>query len=209
VAYTVLGGFVVAVCISLPLPQYPGSSDSFQVQLDILDNQGEGEISIQKLTGLHPFADNHGKLYMNEVVLGTAFGVILGPHVLDIFDPRSWTGVTDNLTREIMRVVLGTGLFAIGVELPKKYMAEHAKSLLIMVVPTMAFGWLVSAGESGRSRRENTPLTPASSIHPYPFPQIKFYILPRHCCMLDAYRPNYKRRRYWLVLIVNFSLADH
>jgi sodium/hydrogen antiporter len=84
---------------------------------------------------------------MNEVVLGTALGVVLGPHVLDIFDPRSWTGVTDTLTREVMRIVLGTGLFAIGVELPKRYMAEHAKSLLIMVVPTMAFGWLVSAGK--------------------------------------------------------------
>jgi NhaP-type Na+/H+ or K+/H+ antiporter len=46
-----------------------------------------------------------------------------------------------------MRVVLVTGLFAIGVELPNKYMFDHAKSLLIMVVPTMAFGWLVSAGE--------------------------------------------------------------
>jgi sodium/hydrogen antiporter len=84
---------------------------------------------------------------MNEVVLGTAFGVILGPHVLNIFSPRSWTGVTDILTREIMRIVLGTGLFAIGVELPKKYMAEHARSLLIMVVPTMAFGWLVSGSK--------------------------------------------------------------
>ena len=84
---------------------------------------------------------------MNEVALGTGFGVLLGPHVFGIFDPRSWTGVTDVLTREIMRVVLATGLFAIGVELPKRYMAEHAKSLLIMVVPTMAFGWLVSASE--------------------------------------------------------------
>lgn len=82
---------------------------------------------------------------MNEVVLGTGFGVLLGPHVSGIFDPRSWTGVTDILTREIMRVVLATGLFAIGVELPKRYMAEHARSLLIMVVPTMAFGWFISA----------------------------------------------------------------
>src|SRR5712672_3698058 len=84
---------------------------------------------------------------MNEVVLGTGFGVVLGPHVLDIFDPRSWTDITDVLTREIMRIVLATGLFAIGVELPKRYMADHARSLLIMVVPTMAFGWFVSAGK--------------------------------------------------------------
>jgi NhaP-type Na+/H+ or K+/H+ antiporter len=89
----------------------------------------------------------HGKLYMNEVILGTGFGILLGPHVLGIFDPRSWTQVTDALTREIMRVVLATGLFAIGVELPKRYLADHAKSLLIMVVPTMAFGWFISAGK--------------------------------------------------------------
>jgi len=89
---------------------------------------------------------------MNEVILGTGFGVLLGPHVLGIFEPRSWTHVTDLLTREIMRIVLATGLFAIGVELPKRYMADHAKSLLIMVVPTMAFGWLVSAGEWASAR---------------------------------------------------------
>jgi NhaP-type Na+/H+ or K+/H+ antiporter len=84
---------------------------------------------------------------MNEVVFGVVFGIILGPHVLSIFDPRSWTHITNILTREIMRIVLAIGLFAIGVELPTTYLADHAKSLLIMVVPTMAFGWFVSAGE--------------------------------------------------------------
>ena len=86
---------------------------------------------------------------MNEVVFGVVFGIILGPHVLSIFDPpsRSWTHITNILTREIMRIVLATGLFAIGVELPTTYLADHAKSLLIMVVPTMAFGWFVSASE--------------------------------------------------------------
>ena len=47
-----------------------------------------------------------------------------------------------------MRVVLGTGLFAVGVELPCAYMKEHAISLLVMVVPTMAFGWIVVSGTS-------------------------------------------------------------
>ena len=45
-----------------------------------------------------------------------------------------------------MRVVLAMGLFAIGVELPKTYMADHAKSLLAMIVPTMAIGWVIVAG---------------------------------------------------------------
>ncbi|KAA1472955.1 hypothetical protein DENSPDRAFT_839357 [Dentipellis sp. KUC8613] len=88
------------------------------------------------------------RLYINEVVLGTAFGILMGPHCANIFDPRSWTepANSNKLTLEIMRVVLATGLFAIGVELPQSYMLKHAKSLIVVVVPTMAFGWLVSAG---------------------------------------------------------------
>ncbi|KAL5528415.1 hypothetical protein ACEPAF_7551 [Sanghuangporus sanghuang] len=45
-----------------------------------------------------------------------------------------------------MRVILATGLFAIGVELPKAYLAEHVRSLLVLFVPTMAFGWFIVAG---------------------------------------------------------------
>ncbi|KAL5485191.1 hypothetical protein ACEPAI_7833 [Sanghuangporus weigelae] len=45
-----------------------------------------------------------------------------------------------------MRVVLAIGLFSAGVELPKGYLAKHARSLIVMVVPTMAFGWFVVAG---------------------------------------------------------------
>ncbi|KZT72170.1 hypothetical protein DAEQUDRAFT_723348 [Daedalea quercina L-15889] len=85
------------------------------------------------------------KLYINEVVLGTAFGIIIGPYCANAFNPRSWGTHTNAITLEIMRVVLATGLFAIGVELPQSYMADHAKGLLVMVVPTMAFGWIVVA----------------------------------------------------------------
>lgn len=44
-----------------------------------------------------------------------------------------------------MRIVLVIGLFAAGVELPRAYMKRHVKGLLVMVVPTMAFGWVVVA----------------------------------------------------------------
>jgi sodium/hydrogen antiporter len=83
-------------------------------------------------------------------VLGTAFGVIIGPHVGGIFDPRSWSHESTFITREVTRVVLATGLFAIGVELPRSYMAKHAKSLLAMVVPTMAIGWGIVSGTPTR-----------------------------------------------------------
>ncbi|KAK0189607.1 Cation/H+ exchanger [Armillaria mellea] len=86
------------------------------------------------------------KLFINEVVLGTAVGIIMGPHVASIFDPRSWGNSTQIVTLEVMRIVLATGLFAIGVELPGPYMAQHFKGLIVMVVPTMAIGWVIVAG---------------------------------------------------------------
>ena len=73
---------------------------------------------------------------MGEAVLGTGFGIIIGPHGANIFNPRSWGSsemIENKITLEVMRIVLATGLFAIGVELPKAYLAEHARSLLIMV----------------------------------------------------------------------------
>jgi NhaP-type Na+/H+ or K+/H+ antiporter len=83
---------------------------------------------------------------MNEVLLGTTLGIVLGPHVGKIFDPRDWSAHSSNaVTLEVMRVVLATGLFAIGVELPKSYLLDHVRGLLVMVLPTMAFGWAVIA----------------------------------------------------------------
>jgi len=70
----------------------------------------------------------------------------MGPHVANVFDPRGWGNATDTITLEVMRVVLATGLFAIGVELPQSYLRDHARGLLVMVVPTMAFGWILIAG---------------------------------------------------------------
>lgn len=76
--------------------------------------------------------------------------MIIGPHCAGWFDPRAWAStveVQNSITLEVMRVVLATGLFAIGVELPKAYLAEHWKSLVAMVITTMAFGWVICAGE--------------------------------------------------------------
>lgn len=72
----------------------------------------------------------------------------MGPFVANAFDPRSWGAASNVITLEVMRVVLATGLFAIGIELPQSYLAEHAKGLSVLVIPTMAFGWLVVAGQS-------------------------------------------------------------
>ncbi|EPQ54422.1 hypothetical protein GLOTRDRAFT_61511 [Gloeophyllum trabeum ATCC 11539] len=90
------------------------------------------------------------KLYIGEACLAFLFGVIIGPYGAGVFDPRHWGGgseeVSNAITLEFTRVVLAIGVFAIGVELPKAYMAKHWKSLFYLLFPCMTWGWFVSAG---------------------------------------------------------------
>ncbi|TCD70861.1 hypothetical protein EIP91_001169 [Steccherinum ochraceum] len=89
------------------------------------------------------------KLYIGEACWAFLFGVVIGPYGANIFDPRSWGNgdneVSNQITLEVTRVVLAIGVFAIGVELPKAYMARHWRSLLILLGPVMTWGWFVSA----------------------------------------------------------------
>ncbi|GLB38785.1 putative sodium/hydrogen exchanger family protein [Lyophyllum shimeji] len=90
------------------------------------------------------------KLYIGEACWAFLFGVIIGPYGANIFNPHSWGNgnddVTNIITLEFTRVVLAIGVFAIGVELPKAYMAKHWKSIFFLLVPVMTWGWFVSAG---------------------------------------------------------------
>ncbi|OBZ68768.1 putative Na(+)/H(+) antiporter C3A11.09 [Grifola frondosa] len=90
------------------------------------------------------------RLYIGEACWAFLFGVIIGPNGANIFNPRGWGGggveTTDTITLEFTRVVLAIGVFAIGVELPKAYMARHWKSLIFLLVPVMTTGWFVCAG---------------------------------------------------------------
>ena len=66
-----------------------------------------------------------------------------GPYGANIFDPRSWGNNSDEstnaITLEFTRIVIAIGVFAIGVELPKKYMYRHWKSLFFLLVPVMTW----------------------------------------------------------------------
>ncbi|KAL4081124.1 Sodium/hydrogen exchanger family-domain-containing protein [Scleroderma citrinum] len=90
------------------------------------------------------------KLYIGEACWAFLFGVIIGPYGAGVIDPRGWANhdedVTNTITLEFTRVVLAIGVFAIGVELPKAYIARHWKSLFFLLVPVMTWGWFVSAG---------------------------------------------------------------
>lgn len=49
------------------------------------------------------------------------------------------------ITLEVTRITLTNGLFIIGAQLPGSFMYKHVKSLLVMIVLTMAIGWIIVA----------------------------------------------------------------
>ncbi|WBW74424.1 plasma membrane sodium ion/proton antiporter Sod22 [Schizosaccharomyces osmophilus] len=85
------------------------------------------------------------KLYIGEATIATICGLIFGPHAAKIFVPTSW-GNSDYITLELARILLIVQVFAAGVELPRAYMLRHWRSMLIMLLPVMVFGWLVTCG---------------------------------------------------------------
>ncbi|TIA90196.1 hypothetical protein E3P99_01724 [Wallemia hederae] len=94
------------------------------------------------------------RLYIGEAVTSTVFGIIIGPYVGNGLNFRTWgtsgpedadEEITNEIILEVTRIVLALGVFAIGVELPKQYMKRHWKSIFMLLIPIMAFGWAISA----------------------------------------------------------------
>ncbi|CCK67980.1 Nha1p KNAG_0A02910 [Huiozyma naganishii CBS 8797] len=82
------------------------------------------------------------KLYIGESTVAGIFGLIVGPHCLGWFNPLKW-GNSDSITLEITRIVLCLLIFAVAVELPRKYMKKHWLSVIMLLLPVMTTGWLV------------------------------------------------------------------
>ena len=84
------------------------------------------------------------RLHLSEPPLATLLGILIGPNVLSIIDPRAW-GFEDSITQELARVVVGVQVFTVGVDLPKAYFNRHWKSVAMMLGPVMVFGWVIVA----------------------------------------------------------------
>ncbi|KAF2718873.1 hypothetical protein K431DRAFT_322072 [Polychaeton citri CBS 116435] len=84
------------------------------------------------------------RLYIGEATVATLCGIIFGPHAANLIDPRTW-GNEDQITLEFARLVLVIQCFAVGVELPKYYMERHWRSVTLLLVPVMTFGWLITS----------------------------------------------------------------
>lgn len=84
------------------------------------------------------------RLYIGEATVATICGIIFGPHAANLIDPSTW-GNVDKITLEFSRIVLVVQCFAVGVELPKSYMERHWRSVTLLLIPVMTFGWLATS----------------------------------------------------------------
>ncbi|KAJ4362357.1 Na+/H+ antiporter [Neocucurbitaria cava] len=84
------------------------------------------------------------RLYIGEATVATLCGIIFGPHAANLINPDSW-GNVDLITLEFSRIVLVVQCFAVGVELPRAYMEKHWKSVTLLLIPVMTFGWLMTS----------------------------------------------------------------
>ncbi|KAL2760879.1 hypothetical protein ACRALDRAFT_1045982 [Sodiomyces alcalophilus JCM 7366] len=82
------------------------------------------------------------RMYIGEATVATVCGIIFGPHAANLINPGLW-GNVDLVTLEFSRIVLVVQCFAIGVELPKYYMERHWRSVAVLLLPVMTFGWLI------------------------------------------------------------------
>lgn len=84
------------------------------------------------------------RLYIGEATVATICGLVFGPHAANLIDPSTW-GNVDQITLEFSRIVLVVQCFAVGVELPKYYMEKHWRSVTLLLIPVMTFGWLITS----------------------------------------------------------------
>lgn len=84
------------------------------------------------------------RLYIGEATVATICGIIFGPHAADLINPLTW-GNSDLITLEFSRIVLVVQCFAVGVELPRAYMEKHWRSVTLLLIPVMTWGWLITS----------------------------------------------------------------
>ncbi|KAG0222770.1 hypothetical protein BGW42_006338 [Actinomortierella wolfii] len=84
------------------------------------------------------------RLFISEAFVSTAFGIIIGPYALGIFDPLGWEKY-DTVTLEFTRIVIAVQVMAAGVCLPRSYVVKERASMFWMIGPLMVLMWCTSA----------------------------------------------------------------
>ncbi|KAK5947065.1 hypothetical protein PMZ80_001211 [Knufia obscura] len=81
------------------------------------------------------------RLHLSEPPLATLTGIAFD--AVDLFGFK-WR-YQDSVTQEMARVVTCVQVFAVGLDLPSKYIKKHWRGIALLLGPNMIYGWVVSA----------------------------------------------------------------
>lgn len=64
------------------------------------------------------------RLHVSEPPLAMLTGIMFGPKVIGALDPMRW-GFNDIFMQEFTRIIVGLQVFAVGLELPRRFFSRH------------------------------------------------------------------------------------
>lgn len=83
------------------------------------------------------------RLFLSDALVALLFGIIVGPKVLNTFNPLLWAD-HPSITLEISKFAIAIQVMAAGVSMPKAYLRKEFFSFSMLLGPTMLAMWLVS-----------------------------------------------------------------
>lgn len=84
------------------------------------------------------------RIWITEIMVATLTGLVLGPLVLNLFDPKGW--MTEHiLLEEATRITLAIGLMGIALRLPRRAILHRLQAAIILLGP----GMFIMGGVSG------------------------------------------------------------
>ena len=83
------------------------------------------------------------RLWVSELIIATAAGVLVGPHALGVLDPAAW-GDKHAILEQAARITLAIALMGVALRLPQRYIARHWRPAAMLIGPVMLLMWIVS-----------------------------------------------------------------
>ncbi|KAJ1816763.1 hypothetical protein LPJ56_004221 [Coemansia sp. RSA 2599] len=83
-------------------------------------------------------------LFLSDTLVALLFGIAFGPAGLGAINPAEWIDVP-SFTLELARLIIAVQVMTAGITLPKRYLVNEFKSLLMLLGPVMTWMWFTSA----------------------------------------------------------------
>ena len=83
------------------------------------------------------------RLWVSELIIATAVGVLIGPDALAVLDPAAW-GDEHAILEQAARITLAIALMGVALRLPQRYITRHWRPTAMLIGPIMVLMWIAS-----------------------------------------------------------------